>query len=75
MVFFQELVHARDSRGAIHIVITKDKDFFACGKGLQDAVNGSLHVFHEKGIVQVGKLGAKEFFGFLERLYTPLDKD
>jgi hypothetical protein len=53
-----------DGNGAVYIVVAVEKDWLARGDGAFDALDGGGHSEHEKGIVEVGRLGIQESEGF-----------
>jgi hypothetical protein len=46
--------------GAVHVVVAVKKDRLGGGDGPLDALDGSRHAEHQRGVVEVGKLGVEE---------------
>ena len=60
--------------GAVHIVVAVNKNLFFAINRLPHPVHGLIHVLHQKGVVQVGYLGMKEFLNFVGRVDSALIK-
>jgi hypothetical protein len=53
-----------DGNGAVNIVVAIEKDWLARGDGAFDALDGGGHSEHEKGVVEVRRLGIQESESF-----------
>jgi hypothetical protein len=63
-----------DGDGAVNVVIAVEKDGFAGGDGVFDALDGDGHSEHEKGIVEVRRFGIQKGEGVGCGGYAARDK-
>src|SRR5450432_1113492 len=58
--FAEKLVHAGDSRRAVHVVVSVDQYLFLLAEGGKDTLDRLIHILHAPGIVQVFQPGHKK---------------
>ena len=68
----EELVHQRDGRTAVHVVIAVDHDLLIVPHGPLHPFDRPIHVLHQERIVQVRKLGFKKFLRPFYIVYASL---
>ena len=70
-----KLEHASHGGGTIYVVVAINQYFFLVFKCPKDAFNCFVHVFHQKGVVQLAQLWAEEFFGGFIGFQSALHED
>ena len=68
----QKLVNQRNGGGAVHVVVAIDHDLLVIPDGPLHPFDRPVHVLHQERIVQVRKMGVKEFPRFLYCVYASL---
>ena len=75
MIMFEiadKRVHKGYGSSSVYIVVSVDEHFLLAGDGLFESLHGFVHVFHQKRIVEFGKVRLEEFPGSVSCGYVAL---